>query len=309
VTPDPAHEVFAGRETALGADTVVRRLLPNLGRRLVGAWCFVDHYGPDDVAAGIGMAVPPHPHIGLQTVSWLLAGEVHHRDSIGSDAVIRPGQLGLMTAGRGIAHAEHSPVPHPALLHGVQLWVALPSDARNVDPGWAHHADQPVVADGGMTVTVILGDLGGERSAGRTYSPLIGLDVALASGGVGALPLDPAFEHAVLVMSGEVAVDGTTLSVGSMLYLGGQRRELRLASAPGARLMLLGGEPFGEEIVMWWNFVARSGEEIEAAREQWMSSDGFGVVPDAGDRTPAPSLPAGRLKPGGAIRRVSSAAG
>jgi redox-sensitive bicupin YhaK (pirin superfamily) len=140
----PVHELFAGREVSLGGSTVVRRLLPNLGRRLVGAWCFVDHYGPDDIANESGMAVPPHPHIGLQTVSWLLEGEVHHRDSTGSDQLIRPGELGLMTAGRGIAHAEHSPVAHPALLHGVQLWMALPGAARNADSSWGHHPVAPV---------------------------------------------------------------------------------------------------------------------------------------------------------------------
>src|SRR4051794_4416421 len=144
VAPRPVHDVFAGKEVALGESTVVRRLLPNLGRRLVGPWCFVDHYGPDEIAAGPGMQVPPHPHIGLQTVSWLLAGEVHHRDSLGSDEVIGPAQLGLMTAGSAITHAEQSPVPHPALLHGVQLWVALPSEHRSVAPSWQFHTALPV---------------------------------------------------------------------------------------------------------------------------------------------------------------------
>src|SRR5204862_5132209 len=179
VAPRPVHEVFAGKEVALGESTVVRRLLPNLGRRLVGAWCFVDHYGPDDIASGPGMQVPPHPHIGLQTVSWLLTGEVHHRDSLGSDHLIRPGELGLMTAGAAITHAEQSPVPHPALLHGVQLWVALPGAARSVSPAWEHHARLPVVRDRGATATVIMGSLGGAISPGRSYSPLVGVDVAL----------------------------------------------------------------------------------------------------------------------------------
>ena len=167
----PVHEVFAGREVALGESTVVRRLLPNLGRRLVGAWCFVDHYGPDDIATVPGMQVPPHPHIGLQTVSWLLSGEVHHRDSIGSDQLIRPGNLGLMTAGAGITHAEQSPPVHPALLHGVQLWVALPDAHRDVAPAWAHHSDLPVLTDGGLRATVIAGAMAGSVSPATTYSP------------------------------------------------------------------------------------------------------------------------------------------
>src|SRR3954463_14701902 len=159
VAPRPVHQVFEGKEVALGESTVVRRLLPNLGRRLVGPWCFVDHYGPDDIASGDGMQVPPHPHIGLQTVSWLLEGEVHHRDSLGSDQLVRPGELGLMTAGTAITHAEQSPVPHPALLHGVQLWVALPDEARATAPAWNHHGQLPVVGDRGAAATVIMGTL------------------------------------------------------------------------------------------------------------------------------------------------------
>jgi len=312
VAAEPVHEVFAGREVALGESTVVRRLLPNLGRRLVGAWCFVDHYGPDDVASGPGMQVPPHPHIGLQTVSWLLAGSVHHRDSIGSDQLINPGELGLMTAGHAIAHAEQSPelpadsVPHPDLLHGVQLWVALPDAARDIAPGWEHHADLPVLIDRGLRATVILGTLAGEQSPGRTHSALVGADLELAAGADVLLPLEAEFEHAVLAMSGTIEVDGHPVAPGSMLYLGCARRDLRVRSADGARAMLLGGEPFGEQILMWWNLVARSNEEILAARADWAAgatSERFDDVAGFdGYRLPVPPLPPGRLKPGGAVR-------
>jgi redox-sensitive bicupin YhaK (pirin superfamily) len=295
-------ELFAGKSVSLGGDTVVRRLLPNLGRRLVGAWCFVDHYGPDDISTGVGMAVPPHPHIGLQTVSWLLEGEVHHRDSIGSDQLIRPGELGLMTAGAGIAHAEHSPVSHPAFLHGVQLWVALPEASRAVVPAWDHHPELPRFDAAGLTATVILGEVDGEASPGQAYTPIVGIDVALAAGADGRLHLEREFEYAVLTMSGEVDVDGVRLAPGSMLYLGSGRSELRLASAAGARSLLLGGEPFDERIVMWWNFVARSGEEIEVARDQWLAGEQFGQVTGAGEPTPAPVMPAGTLKAGGRVR-------
>lgn len=302
VAPRPVHEVFLGRDVPLGESTVVRRLLPNLGRRLVGAWCFVDHYGPDDISNQPGMQVPPHPHTGLQTVSWLLDGEVHHRDSLGSDAYIRPGELGLMTAGAAISHAEYSPVPHPALLHGVQLWVALPDAARAVTAAWEHHASLPVVSDRGLTATVIMGSLAGAESPGRAHSPLLGADIALDAGADALLPLEPEFEHAVLVMSGSVSVDGVELTPGAMLYLGCARRDLRLASRDGARAMVLGGTPFEEQIVMWWNFVARSNEEIAEAREAWMSGDRFGVVADAGAPLPAPPMPPGRLKSGGSTR-------
>jgi redox-sensitive bicupin YhaK (pirin superfamily) len=300
VAPRPVQQVFAGKEVALGESTVVRRLLPNLGRRLVGPWCFVDHYGPDDIAAGPGMQVPPHPHIGLQTVSWLLEGEVHHRDSLGSDQVVRPGQLGLMTAGAAITHAEQSPAVHPALLHGVQLWVALPEAHRHAAPTWQFHTALPVHREPGATVTVILGELAGAASPGDAYSPLVGAAIDLD--GELVLPLEPEFEHAVLVMSGSATVDGTDLGPGAMLYLGCSRRDLRMSGA-GARLMLLGGEPFAEQIVMWWNFVARSNDEIVTARAEWADGAVFGDVTGYdGSRLPAPPLPPGRLRPGGAVR-------
>jgi redox-sensitive bicupin YhaK (pirin superfamily) len=299
----PVHELFAGKEVMLGESTRVRRLLPNLGRRLVGAWCFVDHYGPDDIAAEPGMLVPPHPHMGLQTVSWLLDGEVHHRDSLGSNQLIRPGDLGLMTSGAAITHAEQSPVPHPALLHGVQLWVALPDADRDREPAWEHHTALPVVTDSGMSATLIMGALAGATSPGRAFSPLVGVDVALDAGADTLLPLEPDFEHAVLAMSGWVDVDGEAVAPGAMLYLGTGRRDLRLRSEPGARALLLGGEPFDEQIVMWWNFVGRSSEEIAAAREEWMTGSRFGVVTGYdGDPLPAPPMPPGRLKPGGRVR-------
>jgi quercetin 2,3-dioxygenase len=295
-------ELFRGREVRLGGSTVVRRLLPNLGRRLVGPWCFVDHYGPDDISHDAGMAVPPHPHIGLQTVSWLLAGDVHHRDSIGSDQLIRPGELGLMTAGRAIAHAEHSPAPHAPVLHGVQLWVALPEADRWTAPSWSHHPVLPQFEDGGISSTVIMGELGGERSPGQTFSPMVGADVDVPAGARSVLPLETGFEYAVMPMSGSARVHGTEVTPGSMLYLGYGRPELAVESSIGARLLLLGGAPFEERIVMWWNFVARSGEEIAAAREQWMTGSEFGPVPESGERVPAPDLAAGRLKPRGAVR-------
>jgi redox-sensitive bicupin YhaK (pirin superfamily) len=303
VATEPVRELLAGREVTLGESTVVRRLLPNLGRRLVGPWCFVDHYGPDDIANKPGMAVPAHPHLGLQTVSWLLAGEVHHQDSLGSDQLIRPGELGLMTAGRGIAHAEHSPAPHPAMLHGVQLWVALPAEARATEPGWSHHATLPILSDTAMVATVIMGELAGERSPGRSFSPIVGADVSLATRADVLLPLEPDFEYAVLTMSGGLDIEGVALTPGAMLYLGCGRRDFRLRSEAGARVLLLGGEPFAEQIVMWWNFVARSGEEIATARDGWMSGEQFGTVSDAGDPLPAPPMPPGTLKPGGSVRR------
>jgi hypothetical protein len=302
VAARPVYERFAGREVALGESTMVRRLLPNLGRRLVGPWCFVDHYGPDDIAAGAGMQVPPHPHIGLQTVSWLRAGEVRHRDSLGNDVVIRPGELGLMTSGRGITHAEYSPAPHPALLHGAQLWVALPSRAAAAAPGWEHHRTLPVLSGDGVELTVFLGELADERSPATAHSDLTGVSVTMRAGADDVIALEPDFEYAVLVMTGSVSVEQEApLGVGTMLYLGTGRASLSFASETGAEFLLLGGAPFEEQIVMWWNFVARSSEEIAEARERW-AQGGFGSVPGAGAPLAAPPLPPGRLKPGGATR-------
>lgn len=303
VVAEPVRELLTPRRVKLGESTEVRRLLPNLGRRMVGAWAFVDHYGPDDIADEPGMQVPPHPHMGLQTVSWLHEGEVLHRDSLGSLATIRPRELGLMTSGRAISHSEESPRSHAALLHGAQLWVALPDAHRNVEPHFQHHSDLPTVTAPGLTATVILGDLDGATSPGTAYTPIVGADLALSRGAEVRLPLDPDFEYAVLSMSGETEVDGVPVLPGSMLYLGCGRTELPLRAESDAGLMLVGGEPFEEEIVMWWNFVARTQDDIAQAREDWMNGDGFGTVRGYdGAPLPAPALPDVPLKPRGRVR-------
>src|SRR5262245_7324160 len=235
----------------------VSRTLPHRDRRMIGAWCFVDQYGPHDTTSGPGMRVPPHPHTGLQTVSWLVRGEVLHQDSLGSVALIRPGQLNLMTAGRGIAHSEASPDDRSPVLQGVQLWVALPDPYRQIDPAFAHHPDLPVVAGGGMTVTILMGELAGAVSPARTCGPLVGAEVALTGGGRLALRQD--FEHGALVLDGAAEVDGVALGPGTLLYLGQGRTELALRGE--GRVLLLGGEPFQERIIMWWNFVGRTHDE------------------------------------------------
>ncbi|MFB6537262.1 pirin family protein [Streptomyces noursei] len=301
----PVRELQPGKQVPLGESTLVRRLLPNLGRRMVGAWCFVDHYGPDNIADEPGMQVPPHPHMGLQTVSWLRAGEVLHRDSLGSLQTVRPGELGLMTAGRAIAHSEESPRHHPDILHGAQLWVALPDAHRATAPAFEHHADLPVITGGGgLRATVFMGELAGAASPGTTYTPLVGADLALAAGTDARLPLDPDFEYAALTIAGAPEVDGVPLTPGSLLYLGCGRTDLPVRATEASDLLLLGGEPFEEEIVMWWNFVGRTGDEIAAARAAWNADgDGFGTVHGyAGDRLLAPELPPVPLKPRGRAR-------
>jgi quercetin 2,3-dioxygenase len=241
--------------------------------------------------------VPPHPHTGLQTVSWLVDGEVLHRDSLGSLQSIVPGQVNLMTSGRGIAHSEESPEDHPPLMHGLQLWVAMPDSARHGEPRFEHHPRVPVYSDGGATITVVAGTLGGHRSPVTVHTPLVGVEVLLAPGADARLPLDPAFEYGALAMTGAAEVDGDDLKPGSLLYLDRGRSDLVLRSTGEARLFLLGGEPFDEPLVMWWNFVGRSHDEIAEARADWAAGRRFGTVTGyAGDPLPAPALPTVRLK-------------
>lgn len=307
VAEDPVRELLLGREVVIGTrDMAVTRTLPNRDRRMVGAWCFLDHYGPESIAGTPGMRVPPHPHTGLQTVSWLIAGEVLHRDSLGNEQLIRPGQLNLMTAGRAISHSEESPREAGPILHGVQLWVALPGGHRSVAPHFEHHADLPVFTEDGATVTVIIGELAGRRSPAKTYTPLLGAEVLLEAGAGIRLPVPDRFETAVLAVAGEPEVDGVAVPAGALLYLGCGRPDVSIRSGQPARVMLLGGEPCDEQIVMWWNFVGRTHEDIVAAREEWMSGSGFGMVTGYdGDRLPAPAMPTTPLQPRGRLRRRS----
>jgi redox-sensitive bicupin YhaK (pirin superfamily) len=297
VAAKPVADLIAARDVPLGRYTTVQRFLPHRERRMVGAWCFVDRYGPQSVIALPGMRVPPHPHTGLQTVSWLFDGEIVHRDSLGSLRTIRPGQLNLMTSGRGIAHAEESPREHPPNLHGLQLWVALPDHVRHGDPRFDHYPDLPVLRASGIAVTVVAGELDGVRSPALTYSPLVGAEIVLEPDAQIRLPLERDFEYAVLVIDGSAEVAGCRLGPEALLYLGTGRSDLVLDAAGATRLFLLGGAPFEEDLIMWWNFVARTHEEVIAAREDWAAGRRFGVVHGyAGDPLPAPPLPTSRLK-------------
>ncbi|ANB05108.1 pirin [Streptomyces ambofaciens] len=299
----PRVEVLAPRDVPLGGPRAmtVRRTLPQRSRTLIGAWCFADHYGPDDVARTGGMDVAPHPHTGLQTVSWLFSGEIEHRDSLGSHAHVRPGELNLMTGGHGISHTEVS-TPRTTVLHGVQLWVALPGEHRNAPRDFQHHVPEPVSVDG-AEIRVFLGSLAGSTSPVATFSPLLGAEIALAPGATVTLDVDPAFEHGLLVDRGEVGMAGTPLRPADLGFLDAGSDTLTLVNAADtpARAVLIGGTPFDEEIVMWWNFIGRSHEDIVRARTDWQNaSDRFGAVEGyPGDRLPAPALPNGALTPRG----------
>ncbi len=287
----PMLTIEPSREAQVG-DLTVRRALPRRGHRTVGAWCFADHMGPVPVTERQGVDIGPHPHIGLQTVTWLVAGEILHRDSLGSEQLIRPGQLNLMTAGRGVAHAEEASGQYRGDLHGIQLWVAQPEATRHGEPAFEHHAELPTVDLGTATATVIVGALDGVASPARRDTDHTGVEVVLRPG-TAVVPVPAAHEHAVVVLDGAVSIDGTTVLPGQLGYLGAGRDELALSSADSAAwFLLLGGAPFGEEILMWWNLVARSRDEVAEAQRTWNAGDGarFGAVASDLARIEAPPL-------------------
>jgi hypothetical protein len=305
-----AVDVVEARKAAVGDGTEVRRLLPTRELRTIGAWCFLDHYGPDDVSAGTGMRVPPHPHIGLQTVSWLFDGLVLHRDSLGSEQLIRPGELNLMTSGRAVVHSEESPapgfaVPRPPLLHGVQLWIALPDERRLGEPAFAHHPALPVITAGdGARITVVAGEYQGERSPATVYSPLVGLEVVLPEGGQVTLPATPGFEYGVLAADGPARVcaggagpeNAAAIGVGLLAHLPPGCPSITVSSAGPGRFFVMGGVPLREKLVMWWNFVGRTNAEIVTARDEWNRGDMGEVRGYVGNPLSAPPLPGGELR-------------
>ena len=291
--PPPALERIEASSTVLGEGMRIRRVLPTRHRRMVGPWCFLDHFGPVDVSAGKGMRVGPHPHIGLQTVTWLFEGELLHRDSLGSVQSIRPGQLNLMTSGRGISHSEESPAVRPAEMHGLQFWIALPDAARNIAPAFDHFTAVPRVEHAGLDCALLVGEALGQRSPAPMHWPVMGLDVRVPPASSVRLPLDPAYEHAALVVEGGLRIEDEWLQPGTLLYLGGARAEVRIASDGPGRLAIIGGLAFPEPVLMWWNFVGRSKSELGAACREWNDAHPrFGeVLGYVGSRLPAPMPP------------------
>ena len=300
--PDPVSERTPWRRAEVAPGLTVERALPVRRRRTVGAWCFLDLASPVDPLRGTPLDVGPHPHIGLQTLTWVFSGRVVHRDSLGHHQSIRPHQVNLMTSGGGIAHSEHSPsAPTAAELHLAQLWVALPDSARHAAASFAHHPEVPIVDEAGVSIRVVVGEHDGVASPAVMHSGIVGLDVELVAGASATLPLNAEFEYAVVVVAGSARVAGESLAPGELLYLGRHRRDLAISSDTAAHVLVLGGEPFGEDILMWWNFVARTRDEIEAARQDWMRDAGliegtatgrFLPIPgDSGSPIPAPPIP------------------
>jgi len=271
-------ERLESRRAVVGEGFEIRRALPNRHRRTVGAWCFLDHAGPADYAAGQGLTIGPHPHIGLQTFSWMIEGRILHRDSLGFEQWIEPGQVNLMTAGRGISHSEESPSDAPGRFQLAQLWIALPKHECGREPAFRHYPELPVLQRGGFRITVLAGTFAGQHSPAQVYTPLMGLDLASSGAARTEMPLDPGFEHAALTLEGAPAVDGESLTPGTLLYLGTGRTALAVECAAASRLLVIGGEPLGEDIIVWWNFVARTAAEMEAAVDDWKAGRRFGKV-------------------------------
>lgn len=314
--PCAGVEVLEPRLVPLGGlrAMTVHRTLPQRSRSLVGAWCFLDHYGPDDVSDTGGMQVRRHPHTGLATVSWLFSGRIDHLDSGGTAAAVLPGELNLMIAGRGITHQELSSAD-TSVLHGVQLWYALPEATRFDENAFVHYAPEPVRVDG-MTARVFIGELLGSISPVDTRTPeLLGAELLLDPGASVEFAVRPDFEHALLAETNGVRLNGRAVEHRSLGYVAPGSDVLRVEAGPqGARAMLLGGVPFGEQILMWWNFVGREHDEIVEYRRRYQAELGFepadprdagkrplfGEFPaDAPEPIPAPVMPLTRLRPRG----------
>lgn len=284
----PILEVSPSQRATVG-HIEVRRALPRRSRRTIGAWCFADHMGPAEVTLNAGLDIGPHPHVGLQTVTWLIEGEALHRDSLGSEQVIAPGQLNLMTAGHGVTHSEEATGDYEGPLQGIQLWVALPDVSRSGPAAFEHHAELPVSEGRGGLSTVLVGDFNGLHSPARHDTPLVGVDLALL--GSTLLPLRVDFEYALIVLEGALSINGTPLEPENLGYLSPGLDEVELKVLGPTRAILLGGEPWPEPPLMWWNFVARSRAEIDAAYASWTAPDGrFGELVSSLARidTPAP---------------------
>lgn len=284
------------RTAQLGEGFAVRRALPTRQRRMVGAWCFLDHAGPADFAPGGGMHVGAHPHIGLQTFTWMLEGEVLHRDSLGHEQVIRPGQVNLMTAGHGIVHTEDS-LPDTRRLHAAQLWIALPPELADCPPAFDHHPELPRwEADGGQ-FTLLAGSFDGHRAAPKVHTPIVGLDLFAPTNASPRLSLDPGFEYGLLPLEGSMTLDDESFATDEFAYLPPGREAIEVRLSAGSRVLLIGGKPFDEPVTLAWNFVAHDKATIAAAQRDWEASGETGsprfgrVAGDEGRRLTAPPLP------------------
>jgi len=279
------------RLAELGEGFNVARALPTKMQRLVGPWCFLDHLGPADLGNGKGLHISAHPHTCLQTFTWMMQGEILHRDSLGYEQVLRSGQVNLMTAGHGIAHTEDS-VGDAGCLHTAQLWIALPTQYQDIAPAFEHHADLPTWAQGETILTLLAGEFAGQRAAARVYSEMVALDLVSSAGDDITLDLRADFEYAILPTQGKVGLEGQAIGKTRFAYMSPGRSHVTLSLSPGGRCLLVGGKPFESEVHLWWNFVASSREYITQAFMDWQAgSERFGAVAGGSRRLDAPAPP------------------
>ena len=285
-------QTFTLRRAEIGQGTVIKRALPSREKRMIGAWCFLDHAGPVHFPQGEGLDVGPHPHIGLQTFTWMIDGTMLHDDSLGSKQLIRPKQVNLMTAGYGISHTEVAP-DHETQMHAAQLWIALPDDKRNIAPRFDHYPDLPVVLQDDIEFTVLVGDFLKTTSPVKVHSELLAVDLSTQKAANSTLKLNPKFEYGFMVLEGEASVNGHDLNDDNFLFIEPGLQQIDIQIAAKSRVLLLGGEPFESPILLWWNFVGRSQEELAEARQQWVEGHSrFGRIPAyEGPRLEAPVLP------------------
>ncbi len=280
------------RSAEIGQGTVIKRALPSRHKRMIGAWCFLDHAGPVSFPLGDGLDVGPHPHIGLQTFTWMIEGTLMHTDSLGSKQLIRPQQVNLMTAGYGISHTEVAPDAETKM-HAAQLWIALPDDKINMAPRFDHYPQLPAVTQGGIEFNVLVGSFLGQTSPVAVHSELLGVDMATKQNASAQLPLNPKFEYGFMLLQGGASVNGHELTDDNMVVLEPGLKQVSIDLHAGSRVLLIGGEPFESPILLWWNLVGRTQEELRLAREQWINHDPrFGDIPDYdGPRLEAPVFP------------------
>lgn len=283
---------FPIRSAEIGKGTVIKRALPSRQKRLIGAWCFLDHAGPVTFPQGEGLDVGPHPHIGLQTFTWMIEGTMMHNDSLGSKQLIRPKQVNLMTAGRGISHTEVAP-DNETHMHAAQLWIALPDDKLKIDPRFDHYPELPVVEKEGIEYTVLVGEFLGKTSPVEVYTPLLGVDLTAQESVTTRLTLNPKFEYGFMALEGTATIHGHELNQDNLVVLEPGLEQIEISIHQNSRVLLLGGEPFESPILLWWNFVGRTQEELLTAREQWVNGDErFGSIPEYdGPRLEAPAFP------------------
>lgn len=285
-------ETFQLRRAEIGQGTVIKRALPSREKRMIGAWCFLDHAGPVHFPQGEGLDVGPHPHIGLQTFTWMIEGTMLHDDSVGSKQLIRPKQVNLMTAGYGISHTEVAPETETKM-HAAQLWIALPDDKRNIAPRFDHYPELPVVIKDDIEFTILVGDFLNTTSPVKVHSDLLGLDLTSQQAATSTLQLNPRFEYGFMVLEGEARVNGHELNDDNFLFIEPGLTQIGIELAANTRVLVLGGTPFESPILLWWNFVGRTYEEIAEARQQWIEGHPrFGTIPAyEGPRLEAPVLP------------------